>query len=1594
MIAGALEIQLYADLARIRKDMDDARRVVGDTMTSLSGMADMAKKALAAVGVALSVREFAGMIKGSIDAAAGLHDLSIQTGASVASLMAFRSVAATSDTTIEGIGAAMNKMAKGMAVANEESKGMGQAIQAIGLDFNKLKAMSPDEQMLSVANALDHFQDGAGKSAVAMTLFGKEGARMLPFLKDLADESDDVTAKLTEQQKRQNDAQAAMADDFGDNLVKIKKASEQWKKELAMGMLPALADASAAFLDATKKAGGLNDKIKELAEDGSIERWTRAAIEGLKDVSAAIIPAAKIWAGYYAAFVVAPAAFTAVSAAIGTLQLQIALARMEMKSGATLAALFGTSLNGVTLSAQYASGALGKLKIVTGTLFAAFAGWEIGSYLRDNFVEARVAGLSFVGAILTGWENVKYGAQMAWEGIKFAWDKTIDGLRSSFADYLSTVAKGLSFVGANDTSKQVEAYAESLRKAAASTGTFQDRTAGLTAAHKAALVAIDQNVVDLVSYELAANKAAKGADGAAKSIKKVLDFDANADTAAKKEAEAYATLIAAIKSKIDENKLELALGENVTEGQKLQIKMDQELASGKLKLTDAHKAAANAALAELGVTEDSLKLQASQRDVTKYIAESTAARDKDSASLAVQYQMYGMTADAREVAMVAMQAEAWKEAELAKLREEKKPITDQIITQLNSEAAARTLVGQATLGQGKALQYATDLAEQNKRFGLDYIMDEKARAAATLAIDDKVWQERIKNAGEGTEAQKKLQQEYATWYQNQSIKPELDAQRRMWESVEQTAHDTFISIFDSGKSAFDRLRDALKNGLLDLLYQMTIRKWIFNIGAAVSISGAGGVAQAAGTGAAGAAGGTIAGGAIGGIFGAGGLGGSLLAGAGWLTGSSTLGGSLSAAGSLIGTGSTAGIASGIGMGVGALAPIAIGIAAGASLLKAAFGMSDKEVTSAGMRGTLSANGLTGENYSTWHQDGGWFRSDKSGTDITGFTGDVVKQFTQGFDAIKAASSNLAQAIGADASSLADYSKTFDIALGKDQAANEKAVTDFFNGLSDEIAKRLVPNLDDFTKSGETASAALQRLAGDFDATNTMAQMLGKSAKTVFGSLGMDSASARERLVSLFGDTQTLGQLTGSYAQNFLTEAERIKPVREALDAAMASLGLTCVQTREQFKAVVDSLDLTTDAGAKEFVSLMKLADAFAQVHPAIESTTDALQSMKDAAGGLLGDVDSAYSVLQKVVEREKSTLQVRIDAETAAVTKLKSLSDALHSSLDSFTVPNQQALDRAAAQAQIKTALAIAKAGGPLPDADSLKNSLSVLSQDASSQFATYTDYLRDFYNTKNDIAALAGTTDDSLSVEQRSLDALNKQVKALDDMLAQEQQAVDALKGIDNSMLSLSQAIQALSTAILSAQSNPLVSAGSAISSAYQKSLGRTPDAAGLAYWQQQIASGASVSDVVGAIGNSREAQIQQLYHSLLGNRGADAAGLQFWLKSGASMSEIEARIKGSDEYKNLHPFAVGINRVPSDMPAYLHEDEAVVPAALNPFNPNARMNGLGSNTERLERLIEGLTATVQSQQAALNKIANSSKRSSDILETVTEGGNAMRTA
>ena len=288
--------------------------------------------------------------------------------------------------------------------------------------------------------------------------------------------------------------------------------------------------------------------------------------------------------------------------------------------------------------------------------------------------------------------------------------------------------------------------------------------------------------------------------------------DKGAAAGMKREQSAYENLIAAIRTKTAENALEAKTGQDASESQKMRIKLDELSLVEKKKLSAAHLQSAKDALDELKASEDRLKAAEQEKTVRDALAESANARNASTAALAAEYALYGKSADARDIEMIAVKAAADQEKSLMEAKLKGRIVTGEQIKALTEERDARVLVEQATLAQTKALNYAAGLKLDNQKFAAESLADPKARADALLKIDADVWRERIQLAGAGTEAQKLLQSEFNTWYANQSTKVLLDVDvtratevLKILESIDAAARSAASGMADS----FGRVGEAI-----------------------------------------------------------------------------------------------------------------------------------------------------------------------------------------------------------------------------------------------------------------------------------------------------------------------------------------------------------------------------------------------------------------------------------------------------------------------------------------------------------------------------------------------------------------------------------------------------------------------------------------------------------------------------------------------------------------------------------------------------------------------------------------------------------------
>lgn len=202
-------------------------------LTSASGLLGGALGALAPVA---TIGGIGALVQKTIAAGDAMYDMSQRTGVSVEALARFKKAAATSGTDIDAVSKALGKLSKGMYEAAQSGKGpTAEALKALGISATDAagKLKTADQVTLEIANKFKTMPDGVEKTALAMQLFGKAGAEMIPMLNMGGDAIDKLKVKMTT-------AFAQKADEYNDKLTTLSGKVGGLAAGLTIALLPAL----------------------------------------------------------------------------------------------------------------------------------------------------------------------------------------------------------------------------------------------------------------------------------------------------------------------------------------------------------------------------------------------------------------------------------------------------------------------------------------------------------------------------------------------------------------------------------------------------------------------------------------------------------------------------------------------------------------------------------------------------------------------------------------------------------------------------------------------------------------------------------------------------------------------------------------------------------------------------------------------------------------------------------------------------------------------------------------------------------------------------------------------------------------------------------------------------------------------------------------------------------------------------------------------------------------------------------------------------------------------------------------------------------
>lgn len=217
-------------------------------------IASYAKKAGAAVGIALSFDAIKSSITAAIEYGDAIGNAATKSGIAASTFSELAHAANMSDVSLDSLSTAIKKMQTNLAAGSDE-------FDKLGLTMQRLRGLSPDKQFELIAQRISEIQDPAERTAAAVAIFGRAGADLLPMFEQGAA---GIRAAREEAQK----LGIAMSDDVvktlqeGDDAIKRLHASwEAFKRSAAVTTVKGL---QAADIFDKDEIGELRDQLAVL----------------------------------------------------------------------------------------------------------------------------------------------------------------------------------------------------------------------------------------------------------------------------------------------------------------------------------------------------------------------------------------------------------------------------------------------------------------------------------------------------------------------------------------------------------------------------------------------------------------------------------------------------------------------------------------------------------------------------------------------------------------------------------------------------------------------------------------------------------------------------------------------------------------------------------------------------------------------------------------------------------------------------------------------------------------------------------------------------------------------------------------------------------------------------------------------------------------------------------------------------------------------------------------------------------------------------------------------------------------------------------
>jgi hypothetical protein len=194
VVVGTIVVDLSERTASFSQSMDRMAALSAKTANDIKRSLEKIATAGLAMGTAVATGT-AALVAKSTEAIVSLAHLSQAAGTTIDRLSALSYAANRVGIPTEELGKGMEKLARSAFMAQNGSQQLSNTFGRLGVSVVDSSGHLKDSGVLfgDVATKFAGMADGAGKTALAIALFGRAGAQMIPLLNDWGEHQKELT---------------------------------------------------------------------------------------------------------------------------------------------------------------------------------------------------------------------------------------------------------------------------------------------------------------------------------------------------------------------------------------------------------------------------------------------------------------------------------------------------------------------------------------------------------------------------------------------------------------------------------------------------------------------------------------------------------------------------------------------------------------------------------------------------------------------------------------------------------------------------------------------------------------------------------------------------------------------------------------------------------------------------------------------------------------------------------------------------------------------------------------------------------------------------------------------------------------------------------------------------------------------------------------------------------------------------------------------------------------------------------------------------------------------------------------------------------